>query len=423
MKQSMNYITALPDFIGMQRVSFCWFIAQGLNEELAMFSRIHDFSYNTEYILFGHEYRLVKPIYNTTRAKKYTSNYAAQLVIPLEVRNKKLNSIRYHSQFPIINLPLMTTSATFIINGCERVIVSQIIRSPGIYFEKNKNQKKRKVIKRKLSSDINKLKTFIPLGEPFISEQILSFFPIIHNQSLFQYSFNKLKKTQIDFYLYFLESFKIYHIISKTIHSQKKIERIKIFLHWLKIKKDKFRKVNELDDFTPNYLINYWNSLLKSLVKYNLLNQSLTNNIGNIEKQWFSKNYPVSTIPNFSSNNNKAILNYYEKVIQFKFTDKLLLILLDNKKQFKQITQFRFLNKQFVSTNEDINLTIRNIKQKNLKPTFYFSTTLKELCKYKNKKKKYILKMLTLNKVHYKKVQSQISRRFLRRRLIRDFIF
>ena len=389
MKQSMNYITALPDFIGMQRVSFCWFIAQGLNEELAMFSRIHDFSYNTEYILFGHEYRLVKPIYNTTRAKKYTSNYAAQLVIPLEVRNKKLNSIRYHSQFPIINLPLMTTSATFIINGCERVIVSQIIRSPGIYFEKNKNQKKRKVLKRKLSADINKLKAFIPLGEPFISEQILSFFPIIHNQSLFQYSFNKLKKTQIDFYLYFLESFKIYHIISKTIHAQKKIERIKIFLHWLKIKKDKFRKVNELDDFTPNYLISYWNSLLKSLVKYNLLNQSLTNDIGNIEKQWFGKNYSVSTIPNFSSDNNKAILNYYEKIIQFKFTDKLLLILLDNKKQFKQITQFRFLNKQFVSTNKDINFTILNSKQKNLKPTFYFSTTLKELCKYRNKKKKY----------------------------------
>ena len=389
MKQSMNYITALPDFIGMQRVSFCWFIAQGLNEELAMFSRIHDFSYNTEYILFGHEYRLVKPIYNTTRAKKYTSNYAAQLVIPLEVRNKKLNSIRYHSQFPIINLPLMTTSATFIINGCERVIVSQIIRSPGIYFEKNKNQKKRKVLKRKLSADINKLKAFIPLGEPFISEQILSFFPIIHNQSLFQYSFNKLKKTQIDFYLYFLESFKIYHIISKTIHGQKKIERIKIFLHWLKIKKDKFRKVNELDDFTPNYLISYWNSLLKSLVKYNLLNQSLTNDIGNIEKQWFGKNYSVSTIPNFSSDNNKAILNYYEKIIQFKFTDKLLLILLDNKKQFKQITQFRFLNKRFVSTNKDINFTILNSKQKNLKPTFYFSTTLKELCKYRNKKKKY----------------------------------
>ena len=159
MKQSMNYITALPDFIEMQRASFCWFIAQGLTEELALFSRIHDFSYNTEYVLFGHEYSLVKPIYNIVRAKKYTANYAAQLVIPLEIRNKKLNTVRYHNQFPIINLPLMTTSATFIINGCERVIVSQIIRSPGIYFEKNKNQKKRRVVKRHLSSDINKLKS------------------------------------------------------------------------------------------------------------------------------------------------------------------------------------------------------------------------------------------------------------------------
>ena len=183
MKQSMNYINALPDFIEMQRASFCWFIAQGLTEELELFSRIHDFSYNTEYILFGNEYSLVKPIYNIIRAKKYTANYAAQLVIPLEIRNKKLNNIRYHNQFPIINLPLMTTSATFIINGCERVIVSQIIRSPGIYFEKNKNQKKRKLIKRKLSSDINKLGNFIPLGEPFVSEQILSIFPRRYNQS------------------------------------------------------------------------------------------------------------------------------------------------------------------------------------------------------------------------------------------------
>ena len=221
----MNYITALPDFIEMQRVSFCWFIAQGLNEELAMFSRIHDFSYNTEYVLFGHDYSLVKPIYNIIRAKKYTANYAAQLVIPLEIRNKKLNSVRYHNQFPIINLPLMTTSATFIINGCERVIVSQIIRSPGIYFEKNKNQKKRKVVKRQISSDINKLKSFVPLGEPFISEQILSFFPIAYNQSFFQYSFTELKKNEKEFYFYFLDSFKIYHIITKTINSKKKFER------------------------------------------------------------------------------------------------------------------------------------------------------------------------------------------------------
>jgi hypothetical protein len=71
----------------------------------------------------------------------------------------------------------MTTDATFIINGCERVIVSQIIRSPGVYFEKNKNQKTRNQFKRKLSTDINKLRSFIPSGEAFISEFDL-FFPI-----------------------------------------------------------------------------------------------------------------------------------------------------------------------------------------------------------------------------------------------------
>ncbi len=63
------------------------------------FSRIYDFSQNTEYVLFGQEYTLVKPIYNIVRAKKYTANYSAQLVIPLEVRNKKTNIIKYHSKF------------------------------------------------------------------------------------------------------------------------------------------------------------------------------------------------------------------------------------------------------------------------------------------------------------------------------------
>jgi DNA-directed RNA polymerase subunit beta len=128
----INYTTNLPDFIEMQRISFCWFIKQGLTEELNNFSIIYDFSQNTEYILFGQEYSLVKPIYNIIRAKKYTANYSAQLLIPLEIRNKKINLIKYHSKFPIINLPLMTSSGTFVINGCERVIVSQILRSPGV---------------------------------------------------------------------------------------------------------------------------------------------------------------------------------------------------------------------------------------------------------------------------------------------------
>ena len=61
MENNINYITNLPDFITMQRTSFCWFITQGLTDELSLFSRIYDFSQNTEYILFGQEYSLIKP--------------------------------------------------------------------------------------------------------------------------------------------------------------------------------------------------------------------------------------------------------------------------------------------------------------------------------------------------------------------------
>src|SRR5210317_6525 len=175
MKQNINYITALPDFLAMQRISFCWFITQGLNEELTLFSRIHDFSKNIEYIIFGEEYNLIKQPYSLLIARKYSGNYRSQLVIPIEVRNKIINSTRYHNQFPIITLPLMTTYATFVINGCERVIVSQIIRSPGVYFEKNKNQRIKKQFKRKLSRDITKLSSFLPSGETFISEFDLFF--------------------------------------------------------------------------------------------------------------------------------------------------------------------------------------------------------------------------------------------------------
>ena len=244
----MNYFNALPDFMAMQRISFCWFISQGLNEELSLFSRIQDFSQNTEYIMFGEEYSLIKPPYSLLIARKYSGNYRAQLVIPIELRNKVVNSIRYQNQFPIITLPLMTTDATFIINGCERVIVSQIIRSPGVYFEKNKNQKIRRQFKRKLSTDFNKLRLFIPSGEAFISEFDL-FFPIPttdfakkkkqiiphwQNNSIYYYSISYLKQTEQNSFFYFLQCFKLYRIISKLFKSKSKVKLIQLFLKWLK---------------------------------------------------------------------------------------------------------------------------------------------------------------------------------------------
>lgn len=381
----MNYITALPDFIEMQRISFCWFISQGLNEELAMFSRIHDFSYNTEYVLFGSEYSLVKPIYNIVRAKKYTTNYSAQLVIPLEVRNKKLNTIRYHNQFPIINLPLMTTYATFIINGCERVIVSQIIRSPGIYFEKNKNQKKRKLIKRNLPTEINKLRSFVPLGESFLSEQTLSFLSNPYSQTLYQYSFNQIKKSDKSSYFYFLELFKIFKIISQTIQKNEKLNRIKLFVHWLNLKDKSNLPIHSNN---RKLLIEKWNLILKSLVKYQLINNLLTTNTKNFDIKWKNKIYQTQIDNSKLKEKILNLISYYEQIIQLEFNKQFLIILINENKELKQINQFKFLNKRYTFTTNNLKRLINNLKSNSLKPNIYFSVSLKELTKYKQKKRK-----------------------------------
>ncbi|MGH9059268.1 MAG: hypothetical protein ACRDZY_07105, partial [Acidimicrobiales bacterium] len=160
----MNYITALPDFIEMQRLSFSWFISQGLTDELSNFSSILDFSGNIESLIFGQDYRLIKPVYNALQAKKDAKSYVAQLQLVVEIRDKTANFILKRERLAIVNLPLMTSSATFIINGCERVIVSQIIRSPGIYFEKNKKQKRQKKRALVLSTTSQKLKPFLPIS-------------------------------------------------------------------------------------------------------------------------------------------------------------------------------------------------------------------------------------------------------------------
>ena len=285
MTQNMNFINALPDFLTMQRVSFCWFINQGLNEELALFPRIYDFSQNTEYIIFGEEYSLIKPKYSLLIARKYSGNYRAQLVIPIEVRNKTINNIRYSNQFPIITLPLMTTYVTFIINGCERVIVSQIIRSPGVYFEKNKNQKTQKQFKRKLSTDINKLRSFLPSGEAFLSEFDL-FFPIptitykdrkkkiiAHwkSNSIYYYCFLQLKQTRKNSSFYFFQCFKFYQVILKTLQLKSKIKLIQLFFKWLKLKNNTSNFKTNLKKNKIIFLLKYFQFLLKLLIKYQIL--------------------------------------------------------------------------------------------------------------------------------------------------------
>jgi len=414
----MNYTTALPDFIEMQRVSFCWFIAQGLNEELNTFSRIYDFSQNTEYVLFGQEYTLVKPIYNIVRAKKYTANYSAQLVIPLEVRNKKTNIIKYHSKFPIINLPLMTSSATFVINGCERVIVSQIIRSPGVYFEKNKHQKKNKQIKRIISSEIGKLKNFTPPSEILPTESRLYVLkPTIkkrfisdkkkkvrfikkeedwnwQGETINIYSFKQLKSYEINFSSSFIEYLKVYKSLFKTQNLSTKIKRIKIFLKWLACNENFILDGNQHRIFL---IVNCFNLLIKTIIKYKILKRESHTN----------KNQRVF----------KQIKNLYNKIFQksetlltLNINLELLTFLLRDLDNFTQINNFNFLKSNIIPKIQVI------INPNKIHSNFYFTNSFKELIKFKynftkkekDKRRSQLQTKIFKNKTKYLKTKSKI---------------
>ena len=436
MKTNMNYINALPDFLAMQRISFCWFITQGLNEELALFSRIQDFSQNTEYFMFGDEYSLIKPSYSLLIARKYSGNYRAQLVIPIEVRNKIANSVRYQNQFPIITFPLMTTDATFIINGCERVIVSQIIRSPGVYFEKNKNQKTRNQFKRKLPTDINKLRSFIPAGEAFISELDL-FFPIPtptydpikkrkkivpywKNQSIYYYSIKYLKKTECGPSFYFLQCFKLYRIISKITQAKKKTELVKLFFKWLKLKKNSFHSEFDLTIKNIVYLVKYFNFLLKTVVKYEILQiqYSEKNHKSNSEEnRWFRKLTEInnilviSNINNLSNEQTLKLFCTYDKLIknsqntaQLELNSQLFLITKQPHDWLMEMSNFSFLKQQIRKTVPNVTNLRKLLKFQILRPTIYFSISLKEQLKYVFAKNKLLHKP---NRHKYLKTKTQ----------------
>ena len=413
----MNYTTALPDFIEMQRVSFCWFIAQGLNEELASFSRIYDFSQNTEYILFGQEYSLVKPIYNIVRAKKYTANYSAQLVIPLEVRNKKTNIIKYHSKFPIINLPLMTSSATFVINGCERVIVSQIIRSPGVYFEKNKHQKKNKKVKRILSSEIGKLKDFTPPSEILPTESRLYFLKSRVKKKLISdkkkkirfikkeedwnwqgeainlYSFKQIKDYEINFSLSFIECFKVYKSLVETNNLSTKLKRINIYLKWLKF----LLHANHPKNTSQISLIVKCFNLLTQLLVTSKISKTKT---GKTSLKEFNQ---IKLLYNelFKKSEYLLSLNRHTEILNFLLRD------LEN---FTSLNNFNFLK---LNITPKINSVIQN---NTVQSNLYFTNSFKELIKFKynftknekDKKRKQSQAKIFKNKTKYLKTKSKI---------------
>lgn len=132
--QTTTNFALLPNLIEIQKKSFEWVLNEGLPEELKSFSPIVDYSDRLE-LHFLKNFHLGTPKHSEEECRNRDYSYSAPLRIGVQLINKITNEIK-ESEIFIGDLPLMTDRGTFIINGSERVVVSQIVRSPGIYFKK-----------------------------------------------------------------------------------------------------------------------------------------------------------------------------------------------------------------------------------------------------------------------------------------------
>ncbi len=127
----INEVMELPNLIEIQLNSYQWFLDEGLREVFRDISPIEDFSGNLalEFV----DYSLGEPKYSVDECKERDANYAAPLRVKVRLINKETGEVKEQEVF-MGDFPLMTDTGTFIINGAERVIVSQLVRSPSVYF-------------------------------------------------------------------------------------------------------------------------------------------------------------------------------------------------------------------------------------------------------------------------------------------------
>ncbi|PTX58167.1 DNA-directed RNA polymerase subunit beta [Melghirimyces profundicolus] len=124
-------VLELPNLIEIQQRSYQWFLEQGLKEMFQDISPIEDFTGNL--VLEFIDYTLEEPKYSVDESKERDVTYAAPLRVKVRLINKETGEVKEQEVF-MGDFPLMTDTGTFIINGAERVIVSQLVRSPSVYY-------------------------------------------------------------------------------------------------------------------------------------------------------------------------------------------------------------------------------------------------------------------------------------------------
>ncbi|KAG6540454.1 hypothetical protein Mapa_018138 [Marchantia paleacea] len=126
-------IFILPEFGKIQFEGFNRFINQGLSEELSNFPIIEDIDQEFEFQIFGEQYKLAEPLLKERDAVYQSITYSSDVYVPAQLTQKKKGKIQKQIVF-LGSIPLMNSQGTFVVNGVARVIINQILRSPGIYY-------------------------------------------------------------------------------------------------------------------------------------------------------------------------------------------------------------------------------------------------------------------------------------------------
>ncbi|MCD7946913.1 MAG: DNA-directed RNA polymerase subunit beta [Oscillospiraceae bacterium] len=131
----LDEVLEMPNLLAVQKESYQWFLDKGLREVFRDVTSITDYAGNLELSFIDHTMN-EPPKYDIEECKARDATYAAPIKVLVRLRNKETEEIKEQDIF-MGDFPLMTEGGTFVINGAERVIVSQIVRSPGIYYGRN----------------------------------------------------------------------------------------------------------------------------------------------------------------------------------------------------------------------------------------------------------------------------------------------
>ena len=130
----IDEVLDMPNLIEVQKNSYKWFLDEGLKEVFKDVSGITDYTGNLVLDFVDYKLDVDKPNYSVEECKERDATYAAALRVTARLLNKESGEIKESEVF-MGDFPLMTESGTFVINGAERVIVSQLVRSPGVYYK------------------------------------------------------------------------------------------------------------------------------------------------------------------------------------------------------------------------------------------------------------------------------------------------